>query len=163
MEMYAKCGRCGALVETRKTRLPDGTIIYYTPCAAVTDTSSNDMVVRDGCETTVLCTNCTKQLKKWLAGEPEKPQEAEDSVERLAADIARALACTPEDCCGIRVACEYFGHGGNTDCRDRKSSLYGDKCPASGLLSDCWETMCTSIRRRCTALGIDLWGEADAK
>jgi hypothetical protein len=162
MEMFVKCDRCGALVETTDEIL-GGMSVKCAPCAATTKVGSNDVVARDGCETTVLCQNCIKQLKKWLAGEPEKPQEAEDSAERLAADMARALACTPEDCCGIRVACEYFGHGGNTDCRDRESSLYGDKCPASGFLLDCCETMCTSIRRRCTALGIDLWGEADAK
>lgn len=97
-------------------------------------------------------------------GWPERPQEAGDSVERLAFDMARALACTPEDCCGIRFACEYFGHGGNVGCRDRQSSRYGDDCPAGVFLSDgCWETMCASIRRRCKALGIDLGGEADAE
>lgn len=86
-----------------------------------------------------------------------RPQEAGDSVERLAEDMARALVFPSEDCCGIRIACEYFGHGGNnTGCRDRESSRYGDECPASGYLSDCWETMCASIRRRCKALGIDL-------
>lgn len=90
------------------------------------------------------------------------PQEAADSIERLAFDVARALACTPEDCCGIRIACEYFGHGYNTGCCDRESSRYGDECPARGYMSDCWETMCADIRRRCAALGVDLEEDEDA-
>ena len=95
------------------------------------------------------------------AGEPDDPREDADSVDMLAFDMARALACTPEDCCGIRIACEYFGDGGLADCRDSESSRYGDECPASGYMSDCWETMCASIRRRCKALGVDLGDDAD--
>lgn len=36
MELMARCGRCGALVKARGRRLYDGTVAYYTPCAAVT-------------------------------------------------------------------------------------------------------------------------------
>ena len=138
-----------------------GMAVKCAPCAATTKVGSNDVVVRDGCETTVLCPDCMEQLKEWLASEPEEPQEAGDSAERLAFDMARALACAPEDCCGIRIACEYFGHSGLADCRNRESSRYGDECPASGYMSDCWDTMCASIRRRCKALGVDLGDEAD--
>ena len=171
MEVLTKCGRCGALVETRKTMFADGTSAYYAPCAAVTEISSNNTLVRDGCETTVLCPDCMEVLKGWLACESQEAQGQEkadqsadvDSVERLAADMARALACTPEDCCGIKIACEYFGHSGLIGCRDRESSRHGDECPASGFLSNgCWETMCANIRRRCAALGIDLEEGEDA-
>ena len=95
------------------------------------------------------------------AGEPDDPREDADSVDMLAFDMARALACRPEGCCRSRIACEYFGHGGLADCRDSESSRYGDECPASGYMSDCWETMCASIRRRCKALGVDLGDDAD--
>lgn len=157
MQILTKCARCGALVETTSVSgIVDNKRVYYAPCAVVTKVSSNNTVVRDGCEYTVLCPDCMEQLKAWLSGESQEPQEAADSVERLAFDMARALACTPEDCCGIRIACEYFGHGGLADCRDRESSRYGDECPASGYMSDCWETMRANIRRRCAALGIDL-------
>lgn len=171
MEVLTRCERCGALVETRNAKFADGTAAYYAPCAAVTEISSNNTLVRDGCETTALCPDCMEVLRGWLAGEPQKPQGQEkadqsadvDSVERLAADMARALACTPEDCCGIKISCEYFGHGGITGCRDRESSRYGDECPASGFLSNgCWGTMRADIRRRCRALGIDLGEGEDA-
>lgn len=154
MEMFVKCGRCGALVGTTSETV-GGAAAQCAPCVVAAD--------RGGSEYTVLCPDCMSKLKSWLDGVSEEPQEASDSVERLAADMARALACTPEDCCGIRVACEYFGHGGNTDCRNRESSRYGDECPASGYMSDCWDTMCASIRRRCNALGVDLGDEADAE
>ena len=94
-------------------------------------------------------------------GESDDLREAADSVDILAFDMARALVCAPEDCCGVMIACEYFGHGGFADCRNRESSRYGDECQASGYMSDCWDTMCASIRRRCNALGIDLGDEAD--
>ena len=163
MELMARCERCGALVEASSRKRGDGTITYYTPCAVVTQVSSNDVPVRDGCEYMVLCPDCVGQLNEWLAEAPEDKKgqvdesAGEDSIERLTADMARAFACTPEDCCSIKIACEYFGHGDNIGCRDRELSRYSDECPASGYLSDgCWETMRANIRKRCKALGIDL-------
>ena len=126
-------------------------------------------LVKNGGVYTVLCDDCMEQLNEWLAEAPKDKKEqvdesaGEDSVERLATDMARAFACTPEDCCDIKIACEYFGHGGLIGCRDRELSLYSDECPASCFLSDgCWETMRANIRRRCKALGIDLEGDEDA-
>lgn len=152
MELFTRCGRCGALVGTTSETV-DGASAQCAPCVVAAD--------RGGSEYTVLCPDCMSKLKSWLGGVPEEPQEAGDSAERLAFDMARALACAPEDCCGIRIACEYFGHSGLADCRNRESSRYGDECPASGYMSDCWDTMCASIRRRCKALGVDLGDEAD--
>lgn len=152
MELFTRCGRCGALVGTTSETV-GGASAQCVPCVVAAD--------RGGSEYTVLCPDCMSKLKSWLGGVPEEPQEAVDSVDMLAFDMARALACAPEDCCGIRIACEYFGHSGFADCRNRESSRYGDECPASGYMSDCWDTMCASIRRRCKALGVDLGGEAD--
>ena len=172
MEMLVKCDRCGALVgpcDAKET--PGGTRLRFWAAVTTCTVETDGGMALDLGGATVLCPDCMGQLKEWLDGGPEEPQVREeagqssdgDSAERLAFDMARALACTPEDCCGIRIACEYFGHGYNTGCRDRESSRYGEECTASGYLSDCWETMCASIRRRCEALGIDLGGEADAE
>lgn len=152
MGLFTRCGRCGALVGTTSETV-GGASAQCAPCVVAAD--------RGGSEYTVLCPDCMSKLKSWLGGVPEEPQEAVDSAESLAADLARALACAPEDCCGIRIACEYFGHSGLADCRNRESSRYGDECPASGYMSDCWDTMCASIRRRCKALGVDLGDEED--
>ena len=166
MQILTKCARCGALVEPNQ--MPSvlrGTNALFWRAATTCNVDASGTIAMDFVSTSVLCPDCMAQLKAWLDGESEEPQGQEeagqsadgDSVERLAASMARAFACTPEDCCGIRIACEYFGHGYNTTgCRDRESSRYGDECPASGYMSDCWETMCADIRRRCAALGIDL-------
>ena len=163
MELFTKCGRCGALMQTRCVDGGFTRKIHLASCVMTGEVNSDGATAGDEIEHTVLCPDCMGKLKQWLTGESEEPQEAGDSVERLAADMAMALVFPPEDCCGIRIACEYFGHSYNTGCCDRESSRYGDECPASSYLSDCWETMCASIRRRCTALGIDLGGEADAE
>lgn len=106
MELMARCGRCGALVKARGRRLYDGTVSYYTPCAAVTEASSNDMVARHACELTVLCPDCMGQLKAWFAGGPEEPQEAADSAERLTADMARDVKNMVDD---VRRRCKELG------------------------------------------------------
>ena len=143
MEMFTKCGRCGALVETRKTRFPDGTFIYYTPCAAVTEVSSNDMVVRDGCETTVLCPDCMGQLNKWLAGGQTKDLSiAEDII----MDMYAALGAEPQQV----QACEY-----TTARRHEKCS----ECAFDP--TQCVGEMFKNIRWRCAEIGIDLAGDGD--
>lgn len=118
MEMFTKCGRCGALVETTDEIL-GGMTVKCALCAVTTKVGSNDVVVRDGCETTVLCPDCMEKLRAWLAGEPEEPQGQEEEA----------------------------GQGADGDCT-------GNTC-AEFALED--------FRRRCEALGIDLWGEADAE
>lgn len=160
MEFMARCGRCGALVEASSKKRGDGTITYYTPCAVVTEVSSNDVLVRDGSEYTVLCPDCVEQLKEWLTEAPKdkKGQVDEsadgDSVERLAADVASASID------GLRygicqtIACKYFGHGGTNPC------LSGGVCHAygdgTGGSESCCMAMLDDVRRRCEELGIDL-------
>lgn len=162
MEMFVKCDRCGALVETTDEIL-GGMTVKCAPCAVTTKVGSNAIVVRDGCEATVLCPDCMEQLKEWLAGEPEKPQGQEeagqssdgDSVERLAADMAKAVARTMDDA----AACHYFGHSG-IPCADdsavpcRAYNIIGKTCARFAL---------DDIHRRCEALGIDFEEDADAK
>lgn len=65
-----------------------------------------------------------------------------DSVERLAADMARAFACTPEDCCSIKIACEYFG----------VSSGKCSMCPASTRGTTCVRVMLDDAESRLRAL-----------
>lgn len=168
MELMARCGRCGALVEASSKKRGDGTITYYTPCAVVTEVSSNDVLVRDGSEYTVLCPDCVGQLKAWLAGEPEEPQGQEEagqssdggSAERLAADLARAsIDGLRYGICQI-IACKYFGHGGMNPC------LSGGVCHAygdgTGGSESCCRAMLDDVRRRCKELGIDLKEDEDA-
>lgn len=153
MELFTRCGRCGALVGTTSETV-GGASAQCAPCVVAAD--------RGGSEYTVLCPDCMSKLKSWLGGVPEETQEAVDSAESLAADLARAVKnVTAFGLCRQQLACEYFGHSGLADCRNRESSRYGDECPASGYMSDCWDTMCASIRRRCKALGVDLGDEED--
>ena len=158
MEMFIKCDRCGALVETTNEIL-GGMSVKCAPCAVTTKVSSNDvLVVRDGCETTVLCPDCMERLKEWLASEPKEPQEAADSVERLANDMVRAVEEMQASGIRVRFACGYFGHVG-------AHCLNGGVCPAYGDGyggdSSCNKAMFDDVRRRCDELGIDLGGEAD--
>ena len=139
MELMTRCGRCGALVGTTSERLSGG-VVHYAPCAVATKISSNDVVVRDGCEYTVLCPDCMEGLKAWLAGEPQEPQGQEkaeggvggDSWERLEEDL------THSGCC----AYFYRSTDGET-C---------DGCPAHESLGDCWQARATDIVRRAKAL-----------
>lgn len=135
MELMARCGRCGALVES-------GTL------------------VKNGGVYTVLCDDCMEQLNEWLAGESKEPQEAEDSAERLAADVASAFVD------GLRygicqmIACKYFGHGGFIGCNSGgPCRAYGD---GTGGSESCYRAMLDDVRRRCKALGIDLEEDEDA-
>ena len=171
MEMFTKCGRCGALVETTDEIL-GGMAVKCAPCAVTTKVSSNDVVVRDGCETTVLCHDCMEQLKAWLACEPEKPQGQEeagqssdgDSAERLAADLARAAKnVTAFGFCRQQLACGYFGHSGDVTCHVWRAPSYHGECPAYGSDSPCSERMFDDVARRCKELGIDLGRDPDAK
>ena len=155
MEVLTKCGRCGALVETRKTKFGDGTVAYYAPCAAVTEISSNNTLVREGCEVTPLCPDCMEQLKAWLAGESEGQQEADgiaenESGESLVRDMARALDFLSDH---SYSACRYFGN---------KPECHG--CPANTGAGSrgCCNAMLDDIDRRCDKLGIDLEEGEDA-
>lgn len=159
MEFLARCGRCGALVEASSKKWGDGTITYYTPCAVVTEVSGNDVLVRDGCEYTVLCPDCVEQLKEWLAEAPGERQEAGqssdgDSAERLAADVASAYIDGMRYGICQAIACKYFGHGGTNPC------LSGDVCHAygdgTGGSESCFRAMLDDVRKRCKALRIDL-------
>lgn len=156
MEVLTMCGRCGALVETTSERFSNGTV-YYAPCAATTVLSSDNVVSRDGCEVTVLCPDCMEGLKQWLAGEPQKPQEAGDSVERLTADMARVAAAMTDE--GDSTACHYFGRS-VVPCTEPG----GTTCPAYGCTGmTCAEFALEDFRRRCKALGIDLEEGEDAE
>ena len=165
MEFMARCGRCGALVKTRRRQFADGTIAYYTPCAVVTQVSSNDVPVRDGCEYTVLCPDCMGQLNKWLAGEFEGPQEAADSagdddVKALARDMARGLVSAAKENGGDQaVACGYFGYWG-VPCIGCGAAT----CPAFARGREgCFNVMSDDVGKRCKALGIDLEEGEDAR
>lgn len=150
MEFMARCGRCGALVEASSRKRGDGAITYYTPCAVVTQVSSNDVPVRDGCEYTVLCPDCMGQLEAWLAGGQDGPQEVDesaetDTAESLARDMARAL--------------DFFSSSGYSACRYFGSKPKCHGCPAAStdeVNRGCSRFMCADIRRRCKVLGIDL-------
>lgn len=167
MEVLTRCGRCGALVETTSERFSNGTV-YYAPCAATTVLSSNNVVSRDGCEVTVLCPDCMGRLKAWLAGESQEPQEAADSAERLAADLARAVKNVTEfGLCRQQLACGYFGHVGDIACLDREASAHRDECPAYGFGDGgpglCRAAMLDDIARRTDELGIELEEGEDAE
>lgn len=169
MEMFVKCDRCGALVETTDEIL-GGMSVKCAPCAVTTKVGSNDVVVvRDGCEHTVLCPDCMGQLKEWLAGKPEEPQVREepgqsadgDSAERLAEDMTKTVVRIMADKSdGVdSAACHYFGHSG-VPCVDDS----GVPCRAYNIIGKtCARFALDDIHRRCEALGIDLGGEADAE
>lgn len=162
MEFLARCSRCGALVEASSSKFDDWKIVYYTPCTAVTNVS------RSVSDYTALCPDCMEQLKAWLACEPEEPQGQEeagqssdgDSAERLAADMAVALAFQAgNEMYEDTAACAYFGRLG-IPC----IGLCITACPAYKISGKtCLEAMRDDIRRRCKALGIDLEGDEDAK
>lgn len=172
MEVLTKCGRCGALVETTSERLSSG-VVHFAPCAVTTKISSNDVVVRDGCEYTVLCPDCMDQLKAWLAGESQEQQEAADSagsddVNALVRDLARAVKnVTSLGLCRQQLACGYFGHVGDVACLDREASVHRDECPAYGCREGgaklCMVAMLDDVARRTDELGIDLKEDADAR
>lgn len=156
MEFMARCDRCGALVEASSRKRGDGMITYYTPCAVVTEVSSNDVPVRDGCEYTVLCPDCVGQLKEWLAEAPKDKKgqvdesAGEDSVERLIDDMARVAAAMADE--GDSVACSYFGRN-VMPCTE----FDGTACPAYCLIGKtCAEFALEDFRRRCKALGIGM-------
>ena len=139
MELMTRCGRCGALVGTTSERLGGG-VVHYAPCAVTTKISSNDVVVRDGCEYTVLCPDCMEGLKAWLAGEPQEPQGQEKAEEGVGGDSWERLEedLTHSGCCA------YFYHGTDGEACDG--------CPAHESLGDCWQARATDIVRRAKAL-----------
>lgn len=172
MEVLTKCGRCGALLETT-SGIVDNRRVYYAPCVAVTEVSSNNTVVRDGCKVTVLCPDCMDQLNAWLDGESQEPQEAADSagsddVNALVRDLARAVKnVTALGLCRQQLACGYFGHVGDIYCLDREASVHRDECPAYGCREGgtklCMAAMLDDVARRTDELGIDLKEDADAR
>lgn len=161
MQILTRRARCGALVETRNTKFADGTTAYYAPCAAWEAISSNNTLVRDSCETTVLCPDCIEQLKEWLAEAPKDKKgqvdesAGEDSLERLAADIVKAVTNgMRHGVCQQAIACEYFGHGNNISCQSGSVCRgYGD---GTGGSVSCCNAMLDDVLSRCKALGIDL-------
>ena len=152
MELFTRCGRCGALVGTTSETV-GGASAQCAPCVVAAD--------RGGSEYTVLCPDCMSKLKSWLGGVPEEPQEAVDSAESLAADLARAVKnVTAFGLCRQQLACGYFGHVGGVVCLDRQASVHRDECPAygggDGGPESCRVAMLDGISRRCEELGIDL-------
>ena len=139
----ARCGRCGALVKTRRRQFADGTIAYYTPCAAVTEASSNDMVTRDSCEFTVLCPDCVGQLNKWLAGGQTKDLSIAGDV---IMDMYAALGAKPHR----QQACEYLTGRDPVTCA---------RCVEDP--KQCVGEMFRDIRYRCAEIGIDLAGDGN--
>lgn len=139
----ARCGRCGALVKTRRRQFADGTIAYYTPCAAVTEASSNDMVTRDSCEFTVLCPDCMGQLNKWLAGGQTKDLSIAGDV---IMDMYAALGAKPHR----QQACEYLTGRDPVTCA---------RCVEDP--KQCVDEMFKDIRDRCAEIGIDLAGDGN--
>lgn len=139
----ARCGRCGALVKTRRRQFADGTIAYYTPCAAVTEASSNDMVTRDSCEFTVLCPDCVGQLNKWLAGGQTKDLSIAGDV---IMDMYAALGAKPHR----QQACEYLTGRDPVTCA---------RCVEDP--KQCVDEMFKDIRDRCAEIGIDLAGDGN--
>lgn len=164
MELFTRCGRCGALVGTTSETVGWASA-QCVPCVVASD--------RCGSEYTVLCPDCMSKLKAWLSGGPEDPQGQEeacqgsdgDSAGSLAADLARAVKnVTSLGPCRQQLACGYFGHGGGVACLDREASVHRDECPAyftDGGHEVCRAAMLDGISRRCEELGIDLGDDAD--
>lgn len=156
MELFTRCGRCGALVGTTSETF-GGASAQCVPCVVASD--------RCGSEYTVLCQDCMSKLKAWLKGVPEDPKEESDSAERLAADLVSAVEnVTATGFCRQQLACGYFGHGGGVACLDREASVHRDECPAyftDGGHEVCRAAMLDGISRRCEELGIDIGDDAD--
>ena len=152
MELMTGCGRCRALVETRREDFADGTTAHYMPCAAVAEVGTDGATSGDGIEYTALCHDCIGQLMDWLAGESDalqNPQASTDGVAALVRDMAVALDFSRDS---AWCSCRYFHH--SEDCRG---------CPADGSGQPCHHVLFDDIRRRCEALGIDLEGDEDEK
>lgn len=144
MQLMTRCGRCGALVETTSERLSSG-VVHYAPCAVATKISSNNVVVRDGCEYTVLCPDCMEGLKQWLAGgQTEDPSIAEGIIR----DMYAALGAKPHR----KQACEYLSERNPFMCA---------RCMEDP--KQCVGEMFKEIRRRCAEIGIDLEEDEDAR
>lgn len=165
MEFMARCGRCGALVEAER-RTVNCEPVYYVPCAVAARVRDDDRVVTSGCEYTVLCPDCVEQLKEWLAEAPQEQEKAGqsadcDSLERLADDVASAFVDGMRYGICQMIACKYFGHGGFMGCNSGSPCrAYGD---GTGGSESCYRAMLDDVRRRCTALGIDLGEDSDAE
>lgn len=70
MELFTRCGRCGALVGTTSETV-GGAVAQCAPCVVVAD--------RGGSEYTFLCPDCMTKLKEWLSGGPEDTQGREEA------------------------------------------------------------------------------------
>ena len=156
MEVFAKCARCGAMVcpcDARETSV--GTRMRFWMAATTCTVDTDGGMALDLGGAAVLCPDCMRQYRDWLAEAPGKGADG-DGVERLAYDLAKAVLSAMtggEDGNGM-TACRYFGHSG--------ASCSG--CPAyapTGMT--CAEFAPMHLRRRCDALGIGLeGGEEDA-
>ena len=164
MELFTKCNRCGALMQTRCVDGGFTRKIHLAPCVMTGEVSSDGATAGDEIEHTVLCPGCMEGLKAWLAEEPEGPQETDgiadnDSVGKLAADMAKIAIRTMasgEDGADT-AACHYFGHSG-VPCVDAS----GVPCRAYNIIGKtCAQFALDDVRRRCEELGIDLTGDGD--
>lgn len=165
MEVFTTCVRCGKPVAMK--RYADNVFDTQTAPALIVARADDKRRVffEGGSLVAAICPDCTKQLKEWLVEAPGERQEPGksadgDSVERFAADMARAVEKMHTSGTRVMFACEYFGHG-------KAHCLYGSVCPAygdgHGGDSSCSKAVFDDVRRRCEALGIDLDGDADAK
>ena len=142
MELMARCERCGALVETTDEIL-GGMAVKCAPCAVTTKVGSNDVVVRDGCEATVLCPDCMEQLKAWLDGGQTKDPSIAEGIIR---DMYAALMARPHR----KQACEYLS---------KRNPFMCARCMEDPI--QCVGEMFKNIRWRCAEIGIDLAGDGD--
>lgn len=165
MEVFTTCVRCGKPVAMK--RYADNVFDTQTAPALIVARADDKRRVffEDGSLVAAICPDCTKQLKEWLIEAPDERQEPGkipdgDSVDRLAADMAKVVVrtMTDESDGADSAACHYFGHSG-VPCVDDSGT-----CPACCLIGKtCAEFALEDIHRRCEALGIDLDGDADAK
>lgn len=166
MEVLTRCGRCGALVETRCVDSGFARKVYLAPYVMTGEVSSDGVApVGDG-DAVILCPDCMQQYEDWLVeapGERHGPGKSPDgdSVDRLAEDLARAVKSVTTLRSQQQLACGYFDHACGIPCLDRGR----DVCPAygdgHGGDSSCSKALFDDVRRRCEALGIDLAGAYD--
>lgn len=168
MDVFAKCARCGAMVEPCDARgTAGGTRMRFWMAATTCTVDTDGGMALDLGGAAVLCPDCMQQYMDWLAkapGERQVPGKGADgdSVERLAADMVKAIDNGMR--CGVcqqAIACEYFGHGNYKPCLSGSVCRgYGD---GTGGSESCCRAMLDDVHRRCEALGIDLDGDEDAE
>lgn len=146
MDVFAKCARCGAMVEPCDAReTAGGTRMRFWMAATTCTVDTDGGMVLDFGGATVLCPDCMGQLNKWLArGQTKDLSIAEDIIR----DMYAALGAKPHR----QQACEYLSG------RDPGTCARCAEDPAQ-----CVDEMFKDIRWRCAEIGIDLKEEADAK